>query len=615
MFLLLSFSIVLFTLCGLLRRRFETLLPILAGAMILLCYGLACFRKLAVFPWVLYALGLFCLGFLFLCLFSKERRAFFKALGQYAITPGLLAFLLLALFFFSVLREHAVYYTDDLKYWAVEVKSIWANGGLVDSYHHLAPSFMSYTPGIQLFQWIGLFMAGEFSESMMFIMLAIFYAIYLLPFAEKITWRKAYYLPLFLLFSVAFPTFLLANGYHLLQVDSALCLCLSCALRQTWKLIRQEKASLLDCFGLAIILSVLLLIKQSGALWALLAFSLLPLLGRRKSLPLSRQLVVLIIPALVFGSWLLFSALNQLQGMHLKNFDSSLTTLFVESSEGPKNTHLLSASIWGAFLFSYPDMSLLKIPLLGWALLPPLFTLVMARFEPDNRRIFHRLSLWWLVLCVALLIGFGFIMLTAFRPEFDSYICMDPPRLTGLMNRYLGVFWLGSLVLCLTIAMDSQYLQRFPRLTLTIALAGLLLFSNWKQLHLDFLSPPYDDPTTYEIFMLQEENFWTEDVFAELENPLDAVILYGVNPTPLRPERLQYAVAPLTIRTFYGDMNEEDMVRYFQHYHISHVLTVDDENPTHATASLFTEDEYIEPYLLYEVIWEEENRPLLVPAY
>ena len=617
MLLLLSLFIILCTLCGLFKRRFEILFPTFAGISILLCYGLAWGKWLWLFPFCIYALGLLCLGFWLWCLLRKEWRGFFKTLLQCVVTPGFFAFLFLAILFSIALSEHMVYHTDDFHYWAVEVKGIWANQGLVDHIHHLSPRFMTYTPGMQLFQWIGLQVTGEFSEGMLFIMLALFYAVYLLPFAQKITWRNAYYLPLFLLFAIVFPSLIFRDSYHVLRVDCALGICFSCAIYQAWTLTRQEKASYVDCISLAVTLSVLVLIKQIGVVWAVLAFSLLPLFGRRKSLSFTKGLLILAIPAVTFGSWLLFSRLSQLSGMHVRNLEASFSSLFSIDGirSGLENFSLLPAAIGGAIIFPNNKLSILPMSLLGWTLFSLLFLLALVYLLPKYRRTLWKVSLTWGTFFLLGLIGFAAIMLTALRPEFDSFITTNHGNLSYLMERYIGALLAGGLAFCVSLCLTCDMPKRFQRCLPAFGVIFLVLFAPWQQLQADLLLPFPDYDAAYEALVLQEENFWTEDVMAELENPLEAVILYGVNPTPMRPERLQYAVAPLKIRTFYNDMSEEDMIQYFQYHKVTHVLTIDDANPTHETASLFTEDGYIEPYLLYEILWEEEDYPLLIPAY
>ena len=60
---------------------------------------------------------------------------------------------------------------DDIHYWAIEVRSLYAHGGLVDARHHLSPNFMNYTPGMALYQWTAMAVLGEWNETALFAML------------------------------------------------------------------------------------------------------------------------------------------------------------------------------------------------------------------------------------------------------------------------------------------------------------------------------------------------------------------------------------------------------------------------------------------------------------
>jgi len=61
---------------------------------------------------------------------------------------------------------------------------------LVDAARHLSPQFMTYTPGMQLFQWLGLAALEEWNAGVVYCMLWIFYAVFLMPFAQRITWKS-----------------------------------------------------------------------------------------------------------------------------------------------------------------------------------------------------------------------------------------------------------------------------------------------------------------------------------------------------------------------------------------------------------------------------------------
>ena len=251
---------VALALCALCRRRFEVLLPGFAGGLILVCYLLALFQGLGLFPWLSYLAALAALGWML-------AQALTAGAGSWAkpgprLTPGLAAFGLLALLFILTMGEHVVWATDDLYYWAVQVKGCHAQQGLVDA-SITSPPVHDLYPGMQLFQWIGVAMAGEFSEGTLYMSLALFYAVFCCPLARDHLAQG--------LLSAA-SSGVLPGGSHGLptptpcSVDTALGVCLGSALCQAWSL--GKKASWVDCAILALTLTTLVLVKQVGAFWA-----------------------------------------------------------------------------------------------------------------------------------------------------------------------------------------------------------------------------------------------------------------------------------------------------------------------------------------------------------
>ncbi len=598
--LFLSLLVVALALCALCRRRFEVLLPGFAGGLILVCYLLALFQGLGLFPWLSY---LAALGWMLAQVLTGRGRELGRSLLAHALTPGLAAFGLLALLFILTMGEHVVWATDDLYYWAVQVKGLYAQQGLVDGIHHLAPRFMTYTPGMQLFQWIGVAMAGEFSEGTLYMGLALFYAVFLLPFGQGITWRKAYYLPLLLVFCLGVPTVIFRDAYAMLRVDTALGVCLGSALCQAWSL--DKKASWVDCAILALTLTTLVLVKQVGAFWALLPMALLFWPKRAGSVP--QRLFLVGLPLAAVGSWYLFAHVAGLTGQHMRNLTWGLEAFSQGSYAAPQALEHLPATLWNALLYrngsSWPG-----VPMLLWAAVVILFPALTALGEGERRGPLTRLSLWWTCCFGLMLAAFGAIFATAFIGEFDAFVDGTLENMHYLLERYLGPFFLGGLLMAVHLGMKSP---RFPKARLPVAVACLALLVSWGQLYQELVPSAYAREAPRDIAIYQEENFWVEDV-EDLEDPLGAVILYGINPTPFRPEFLQYPLAPVKIVTLYGDIDEAYFLALLQGYGITHVLCVDDANPTYEAAVAFTEDGYLDTYTLYQVDWAE-GVPLLRP--
>ena len=601
--------------CLLTGQRFEKMITATTGAAILLCYVLAMFKQLPLFSWVVYALLAVLAGYLAYRVATHKTAISAQTVFQTAITPALLAFIALLVFYTATLNTHVVNATDDFNYWAVEVKSLYAQNGFVDSYHHLSPRFMNYTPGVQLFQWIGLAMAGEFSEGMLFIMLAVLNSIFLLPFGSGLTWKKAYYLPLYFVFLVAMPTLLFRDTYAMLRVDATLGLCLGCALCQAWNLARQSKAAWFDVLSLGLTLCTLALVKQIGIGWAVLPITLVLFFSPKGARAPRKWLVPLAMVAVVWLSWQVFTDMRQLNGLHDTILTGTLTDMAASTWQAPENLHLLPRALWGALTFAdratlenSPTTALVYMPMLGWLLLSILAPLLLGAFARNNQAVAHRrLSVWMLCGALLLFVGFTVIFLTAFAPEFNSFISDDHARLQYLLERYLGAFLLGGVLLCVHLAQGIKAPQAAKVL---VAVGAMALLINWGQLAFHLNPGQYIPPEPTDVLIYEEENFWVSDVEA-LEQPNDAIILYGINPTPMRPERLQYAVAPVKLVTFYGDISAHWFVELLKNSRITHVISMDDSNPTYQVAVDFTEDGYMDTYTLYTVTWQGDT-PVLV---
>lgn len=601
--------------CLLTGQRFEKMITTITGAAILLCYVLAMSKQLPLFSWVVYALLAMLAGYLAYRIATHQTTVTAQEVFQTAVTPALLAFIALLVFYAATLNTHAVNATDDFNYWAVMVKSLYAQNGFVDSYHHLSPRFMSYTPGVQLFQWIGLAMAGEFSEGMLFIMLAVLNSIFLLPFGSVLTWKKAYYLPLYFVFLIAMPTLMFRDTYAMLRVDATLGLCLGCALCQAWDLARQPKAAWFDVLSLGLTLSTLALVKQIGIVWAVLPITLVLFLSQKVVRAPRKWLVPLAMVVFVWISWQVFTNIRQLNGVHETNLTGTLSDMAASTWQAPENLYLLPRALWGALTFAdratlvnSPTTALVYMPMLGWLLFSILAPLLLGAFaRNDQATAYKRLSVWMLCGALLLFVGFTVIFLTAFAPEFNSFISDDYARLQYLLERYLGAFLLGGVLLCVHLAQGIKAPQAAK---VPVAMCAMALLINWGQLafHLNPYQYIPSEPT--DVLIYEEENFWVSDVEA-LDQPNDAIILYGINPTPMHRERLQYAVAPVKIVTFYGDINTREFIDLLKNSHITHVICMDDCNPTYQVAVDFTEDGYMDTYTLYTVTWHDDT-PMLV---
>ena len=274
MLLGISLGALLVCLCMLCNRRIERLAAPFVCGLMLLEYLLALFGRLEWLMWIAPTCALGALAVLLVRL-VKGRGKMLKAGVGCVLTPGLLCLAALAVLFHAGSQGLFVNAADDIHYWAIEVRSLYAHGGLVDARHHLSPNFMNYTPGMALYQWTAMAVLGEWNEPALFAMLWLFYAVMLLPHFEWVTWKRAGWVVLEGLLVIAVPAALGSDAFTMLRVDSALGLCLGYALTQAWYACREQagRGERLCCFALA--LCALILIKLSGVAWALVALGLM----------------------------------------------------------------------------------------------------------------------------------------------------------------------------------------------------------------------------------------------------------------------------------------------------------------------------------------------------
>ena len=230
MLLTLALLGLVFEVCFIAGRRFEEALPTVASAMVLLCYMLALFQGLLWFSWIVYALVAIGLLYCVLLLVQRNRTGHSIAFLKLAFTPGLVCFVAIAVIFAIAAQPHRVTHTDELYVWSIQPLSIFAHHGLVGPLLNLSPRFMTYTPGISLFQWIGLAINGAWAENVVFLWLWLFYTAMMLPITSHITWKKAYLIPLYIIGFIVLPAVFDFEAFKNLRADTALGVCLGYAM-------------------------------------------------------------------------------------------------------------------------------------------------------------------------------------------------------------------------------------------------------------------------------------------------------------------------------------------------------------------------------------------------
>ena len=593
MLLSLVFGAVMLSLIA--RRRLEEVLaPFLCGLMLVL-YGLSIFQLLALMDWIAPAAAVLLAGCWLVKSMQHGGKNALKETAGLLITPGMLCFVLTTAVLVVLSRDHVVHSTDDIYYWSIEAHSIFAHNGLVNAARHLSPRFMTYTPGMQLWQWVGLHTLGEWSEACMYAVLWVCYMAFLLPLTKNMTWRKWYLIPLVSMCMICIPTLMNVDAYDMLRVDTMLSLCMGYAMVQAYRLHRSADGRWeLTCFGLA--LCALVLLKQIGIAWSVMAMLFVWIIWKPDSFLRRWHLAVTCAaPLLVFVSWKVVCSQLGLTGVHLNYASGQIAQMTEGTWRIPEWLGDLPQALWNAMTAFDKN----ALPMLLWLVILLLLLGWITHGEKE-----HKTVLWFSV-CAVFLFVIAYIVILIMSIFADGAMAMtDIEFMSMLTNRYGNPLPLGLFMLALAWVIDSvEKGGRARHLQAAVLAVLVLVFARWSSMYENFVPEAYAQETgslAYETEL--SENFWVE----ELEGEEPGVILYGTEYPPYIVERLQYVVAPHKVVVVSGyDMDEESFLRTLEYNGVSHIVCMDDMNAVYENAMNFTEDGWLDVCTVYTVSNED----------
>ena len=212
---------------------------------------------------------------------------------------------------------------DDINFWATDVKSLYFLDGFADKYANVSPEFGDYPPASQLMKWWFLhWNPHEFSEGLAFVGYHTMNLAFILPLLRKLKGRNI--IVMFLLGAALwlFPSIAEVYGYDGFCAD----LTMACIYGGFLFAVTDGKTeSQMFYYGrLALYLSVLVLVKSTGSVWALfgLLFFFLYRFGRRNDFEYTNTgmittvknnrlwaMFVTALPVITGSSWMLFCLL------------------------------------------------------------------------------------------------------------------------------------------------------------------------------------------------------------------------------------------------------------------------------------------------------------------
>lgn len=302
---------VSFAACKIFERKIHETLPVAVFAVTLFVYAFSLILPLDLSAWIC----AITVSAFFAVTVLKTRKS-----GNVSVKFKLPLLILVPVcaFFCILMSERYAFYYDDLSYWALYAKNIFAIDKLPHLFENCSVDYKDYTPIMQIFQYLAMFGKKSFSESVCFQANVCFIYIMLLPVLGMLEKKedgdassgRIVRIAAVVLY-VIFPHILTAQFYYRLGVDLFLALVFGYTLYLIF--IFHEKDSLKDlCFrvtALSLSLAFLSLVKTSGIVLSALAVIFLVIKefagntddsGWKKS----AFLRVLISAAFAFGSYL-----------------------------------------------------------------------------------------------------------------------------------------------------------------------------------------------------------------------------------------------------------------------------------------------------------------------
>ena len=599
------------------KRLEETLVPALLVAMLVVT-GLAMVGKLQCLDSLVIAVTLLTLvcGAVHLALHLKPLKMLVKDTFTYVLTPGLLCFCAAVLFFWFAAEPMVVWWRDDLVHWGLQVKSLWFFHGLVDGAHSLNARFGDYPPGIQVLQWLMIHAEGTWSERTLYFILFTTYAVFLLPLFSRVPWRRAYWMPLMLLFLIAFPTWGNVLSYVFLGVDTSLSLCFGYALLLAWEHRRGERFTY-AAFALA--LCGMLAIKQIGLLLAVFALVLFTLRTHEKA---KRLISLWALPLLLTGAWAWYCNAMGLSGYNTSGISTQLAAMIAGRYQLPANADGILPALWNALLHKYTgDITLytaapVELPLLFWFLALALLPLLLRAQKKLDTKSAKLATVWMLATAAIYLTAIYGSFFTTFYYETDVYTYGEQENMVLLIERYMTPLILGFAMLVIRLlqnAFSAPVLMREsassagkknPSLPITVLAFSVLIAisTNWAVME-EVLNP--------DRYYQNERSIGSENAVRDqetwgsaLDGIPDARVMIDLDATSDYTKELMYSFAPARfyLSTADNTASTEALSAYLTQQGITQLICLADDSALMQCAAPLAPDQTLYSYTLYNVL-------------
>lgn len=470
-----AFFICLFMLSYFWKESMVEIFPVLTCMLILALYVLAFCHRLN------YIDGI---GILVIVLFGgwlmsrkrEQRAAFGKACLENVTTPSFITAILLLAAVILCTSQKAVSWWDDINFWATDVKSLYYLNGFAGKYGNVAPEFGDYPPGGQLIKWWFLhFDPHHFREGLAFAGYYFMNLVFMLPLLRKVKGRN---IPVMAGMAVSLwllPGIAEVYGYDGFCADLTMACIYGGFLFAV--LDRDGKKDSFYYGRLMLYLSVLVLVKSVGFIWALFGLIFLVVYqagpavrtngndsnGQSGKIPNKLCLsAVCAAPVLAGGSWMLFCLL-------MRRVTKTTATAVTYMTTDEYGISGYTGDFAKAFLEAFVSLPLHKnktpvfdLTPLGFYLCLCLLVIFFYRknLMPKKQ---GRLVLWFSIVSGALFYGIIFIAhITIFATETQY---LEASGMISSIERYGAPFTIGTLLFLAQIWMDcgGKFFERIHR--------------------------------------------------------------------------------------------------------------------------------------------------------
>ena len=487
----------------LLALRFEkqltAVLPSATCILILTLYVLAFFRRLS---WIDYFSTAIVAGAVLRVLFlsGEKKKKLFARLRELFCAPSAIAALVLLTGAVLLTGNKIATWWDDLNFWATDVKALYALDGFAAKYTNAASEFGDYPPGIQLLKWWFVHLKPDsFSEGLMFAGYYFGVFVFLTPLLSRLDealqtdrrrGKQLFWTVVLAVCLAAFPS--MTETFYLGGMCADLVMAviygvvlMSCledrAAPGADTAAAASRSRAFSNLRIALYLSVLVLVKSVGFLWA--AFALIFVWFWRlhgaadKKKEIRQLLCITALPAVSGGSWMLFCLLMKrvakLTGAAVSMASGSLPILLEGTVQKLLHAYAEAFAVWALHRDGFSGigvsaLALFVIFLIGiaWLYRRKLLT------KTERNFLFVYVPLTGIVFYGINLVSH----LTIFATETQY---LEATGMIASIERYSAPFTVGTLYLLFGI-----FLERSPKLwgkisPYAVLAAAVLLCANW----------------------------------------------------------------------------------------------------------------------------------------